>query len=411
MTGNGERRITRGAAAAGLAATVLLATALGGADASSGRDASDAEGPLDLARGELSQQKRKLTIRIATYDTAPPMSKLSRFPSRVGSDGERYLCLAVRGYRMGRQVLCPGGEVTRGRVTVGRSRYDDDGDTTRNGTLRARIRRPDARTITLSFRFADAGLRAGRIRWALFSGWSGPECLLAVTDPRCRDRLPDVGAVTARILRLRRVGCTRDEDALNKHGPRRKRRVALTFDDGPSGYTGKVLRILNRYRAKGTFFVVGDQIPGRTRVLRRALRRGHELANHSMHHSRLPSRSDIRRTSRKIKVTTGFRPCLFRPPYGALSPSVVHGARAAGASTILWDVDTGDWTTPGSGAIYRRAVHAQSGSIVLMHDGGGPRGQTVSALPAILRNLRSRGYRMVTVTKLLGERFRWREVG
>jgi peptidoglycan/xylan/chitin deacetylase (PgdA/CDA1 family) len=75
---------------------------------------------------------------------------------------------------------------------------------------------------------------------------------------------------------------------------------------------------------------------------------------------------------------------------------------------VLWNIDTVDWSTPGTGAIIARASAAGAGSIVLMHDGGGPRGQTVAALPQIISNLRSRGLRLVTVTKLLGNRFFYR---
>ena len=76
-------------------------------------------------------------------------------------------------------------------------------------------------------------------------------------------------------------------------------------------------------------------------------------------------------------------------------------------STVIWDVDPKDWSQPGSGAIYSRVVAgAHPGAIIVMHDGGGPRGQTVAALPRIIAELQSRGYDLVTVTKLLGERFR-----
>jgi peptidoglycan/xylan/chitin deacetylase (PgdA/CDA1 family) len=116
-------------------------------------------------------------------------------------------------------------------------------------------------------------------------------------------------------------------------------------------------------------------------------------------------------TSNRIKEATGFRPCLFRPPYGAYDSRVVSDARSLGMTTVNWDVDPTDWTTPGSEAIYQRVVsHVQPGSIVLMHDGGGNRSQTVAALPRIIQNLKGRGYHFSTVSQMLGQRTIWEPV-
>ena len=105
-----------------------------------------------------------------------------------------------------------------------------------------------------------------------------------------------------------------------------------------------------------------------------------------------------------IRDTTRFKPCLFRPPYGAIDGRLAAEAGAQKMKSILWDVDTNDWRTPGSGSIYSSIVSAGSGSIVLMHDGGGYRSQTVAALGPAISNLKRRGYRLVTVSKLLGNR-------
>jgi peptidoglycan/xylan/chitin deacetylase (PgdA/CDA1 family) len=117
-------------------------------------------------------------------------------------------------------------------------------------------------------------------------------------------------------------------------------------------------------------------------------------------------------TNRRIKAASGFEPCLFRPPGGAFNSRVVSDARRLGMTTVIWDVDPADWSRPGTSAIYSRVVSAtRPGSIVIMHDGGGDRSQTVAALPRIIRTLRHRGYSFVTVTKLLGNHFVWRPVG
>jgi len=195
----------------------------------------------------------------------------------------------------------------------------------------------------------------------------------------------------------------------NRNGPRSRKRIALTFDDGPSGYTGRVIDILNRYRADGTFFVVGRNIPGRTRLLRRMHTGGHEIGNHSLNHETGGASSySLHETERRIRAATGFEPCLYRPPGGYASPATTRTAWGMGMSNILWDVDPQDWRQPGSGYIYSHVVgHARSGSIVLLHDGGGNRSGTVAALDDIIRTLKGRGYKLVTVTELLNERFRW----
>jgi len=166
-----------------------------------------------------------------------------------------------------------------------------------------------------------------------------------------------------------------------------------------------VLSILKHHHAKGTFFEIGQQVSKESAAVVKA---GQELANHSYHHESYPSRSSMAATNSRIKSATGFEPCLFRPPGGAYNSRVVGDARALGMTTVIWNVDPRDWSRPGSDAIYSRVVSAtRPGSIVVMHDGGGDRSQTVAALPRIIKTLRGRGYRMVTVSKLLGQRTIW----
>ena len=113
-------------------------------------------------------------------------------------------------------------------------------------------------------------------------------------------------------------------------------------------------------------------------------------------------------TNSRIRSVSGFTPCLFRPPGGAYNSRVVADAKALGMTTVIWNVDPRDWSTPGSGAIYSRVVSAaRPGAIVIMHDGGGNRSETVAALPRIIRTLRDRGYHLVTVSKLLHQRMIW----
>jgi peptidoglycan/xylan/chitin deacetylase (PgdA/CDA1 family) len=301
------------------------------------------------------------------------------------------------------------------------------------------VRRPGRRSFAATFPFPQAGLRVGRFTWRVVSGWGDPSCRpeseeppvdpeeppvdpddplpdgplplprSADRRPPCVDAEPNRGRYRGVVRRPRIVGCTRDEHMLSTSGPRRSHRVALTFDDGPSSYTGTVLDILEHKHVDATFFVIGDNIPGRTGLLRRMIREGHEIANHSLHHeTNGASAASIRETSARIHSATGFRSCLYRPPGGYRSSGAFSAAWKLGMSNVLWDVDPRDWSQPGSGAIYSRVTSAtRAGSIILLHDGGGDRSQTIAALDDIISNLKNRGYRFVTVSKLLRERYRW----
>lgn len=211
-------------------------------------------------------------------------------------------------------------------------------------------------------------------------------------------------------LRYRPVGCRMTGGAVaHFHGPHR-REVALTFDDGPAPLTLSFVRMLRAQKAVATFFMIGEQVTGGYRkVLREELRDGDALGDHSWSHPDLALSGEVRSqlsgARGAIVTASGYVPCVFRPPYGAFNSSVVRIARSMSLATIVWDVDPRDWALPGTGAI-ESTVLAQTrpGSIVLSHDGGGPRGQTLAAYPHIIAALRRRGYRFVTVPQLLGYR-------
>jgi peptidoglycan/xylan/chitin deacetylase (PgdA/CDA1 family) len=186
----------------------------------------------------------------------------------------------------------------------------------------------------------------------------------------------------------------------------REKLVALTFDDGPSPYTRDVLRQLDRKHVPGTFFVVGEHLDSYGSALRPMVRRGHEVANHSWSHPDLTNlsskgiESQLERTNRGIRRIGGQEPRTFRPPYGALNRRVRRTARREGLRTVLWDVDPSDYYQPSPSTIVSRVVRGVGRrSIVLLHDGGGPRRNTVRAVPRIVSKLRRRGYRFVTVTE------------
>ncbi len=211
-------------------------------------------------------------------------------------------------------------------------------------------------------------------------------------------------------VRYRPVGCAETGPAIvHAHGPNRKV-LALSFDDGPSSLTLRFVRMLHAQKVPATFFMIGDQVSWRYRaLLREELRDGDALGDHSWSHPDLATSGNVRgqlqSTKNAIDMASGYTPCVFRPPYGAIDGAVLGTARALGLATITWNVDPRDWALPGTGAIVGRVLsQVRPGSIVLSHDGGGPRGQTLAAYPTIISALRRRGYRFETVPALLGFR-------
>jgi peptidoglycan/xylan/chitin deacetylase (PgdA/CDA1 family) len=195
------------------------------------------------------------------------------------------------------------------------------------------------------------------------------------------------------------------------HGPDDRPAVALTFDDGPDPqHTPRVLDTLDRYGASATFFCVGAAAHAHPDLLARAADAGHLVANHTWSHPFVPdlSRAELRwqveATSSALTSAAGqaAAPSLVRPPYGAYTPAALRWLAEFGATTVLWDVDTGDWQLPGADAIAEQALRARNGSIVLCHDGGGDRSQTAAAVPRIIEGLLNRGLRLVTVAELAG---------
>jgi peptidoglycan/xylan/chitin deacetylase (PgdA/CDA1 family) len=202
------------------------------------------------------------------------------------------------------------------------------------------------------------------------------------------------------------TGCTHGGRDFRTHGPRGRKRIAIGFDDGPSDYTPKILAVLRRFDSHATFFEIGQEMSGRAAVMKSILAQGNEIGNHTLHHELNPSSGSLAETNRLIRTATGFRPCDFRPPDGAVNQGLIDRAHRERLVTVNWDVDPRDWSDPGVGAIASNVIHnANNGSIVVMHDGGGNRSETVGALPAILSHFRHRGYEFVPVEELLGNRF------
>jgi peptidoglycan/xylan/chitin deacetylase (PgdA/CDA1 family) len=393
-----SRRTTDAAAVLAVCGALALAVAAAPAASQTPRqDRVDTGGPLDIVRARVRQLGQELVLGVRTARRWRP-TQLRRGSGRslcleLVRRGGAAVRVCVRRSHAGRrslvrQSVTPGGRVTSSRALPGAARQSS------------------ASSIAVRFPFADAGLRPGRLRWRVVSSWRGPPCPQPANGPAiCTDSAPNRGLATLRLRRPYLVRCIRRGSSYVTHGSRARRRVALTFDDGPSRYTSGFVRVLRRYDARATFFVIGKQVAGQARTLRRAVRYGNEIANHTWDH-RGASYLQLLATNNAVRRATGFRPCLFRRIAGAIGS--VATARALRMTTVQWDVDPRDWTTPGTGAIVSRVLRAiRPGSIVVMHDGGGPRWQTLTALPSILRALQRRGYRVVTTSELLGNRLVW----
>lgn len=178
---------------------------------------------------------------------------------------------------------------------------------------------------------------------------------------------------------------------------------ALTFDDGPEEpWTGGVLDALAAAGVPATFFVLGSRIAGREAALGRMVDQGCHVEVHSWEHISMPDQppasvgADIRRTADLIAEVTGRPPRFVRPPYGHANGDVIDQIRLSGMAPAFWSVEAADWTTPGTDAIVRDVTAGlDPGAVVLLHDAGGDRSQTVEAVPRIIAFAAGRGLRAV----------------
>lgn len=190
------------------------------------------------------------------------------------------------------------------------------------------------------------------------------------------------------------------------------RLVALTFDDGPwPGQTDAILKILADNQVKATFFMLGIRVRADPEIAKRVAEAGHVIGNHSQSHVLLASanertiRFEMTAGAQSIEQVTGVRPTWFRAPGGSVGPATRARAKALGERIIGWGVDPADWSRPPARFIVRRVMaQMRPGAVVLMHDGGGDRTQTIGALPEIIRQLRAQGYSFVTLDEMYGKR-------
>lgn len=364
---------------------------------------------MALKQVRFEQKLRQAVVEFRVAKPLPRLRKLRRYPGAIDADG-RHMCLVADGPAVRRRLICPGGELRNPRIRVGISRYAKSGRANKLRSTWARVDRPSPRRLRLTVALKSLGMERGRFRYWATSAWRGAACKgPGSRDGSCHSRAPAKRRLKGRVAPVVRSGCTPGKGGVVTRGSTRRKLVALTFDDGPSAYTEGVLRALDRAGAKATFFVLGSLVPGRASVLRKMVAGGHEIANHSWNHEFYSSGSSMARTNSAVRSATGFTPCHFRPPGGAFNSGTVATARAHGMSLVMWNVDTRDWTGLGVGSIISSATSGGRGSIVLMHDGGGPRSATLAAVPHIIEALKKRGYKLVTMTQLLGGRFKLRE--
>lgn len=191
--------------------------------------------------------------------------------------------------------------------------------------------------------------------------------------------------------------------------------IALTFDDGPWPTTNELLDVLKEYDVKATFFTIGEQIADYPDAMKREVKEGHQITTHTWDHASgsgngvdLTLMSPEEQVEEVTKgqeavtsVTGGEAPTAFRAPGGNFHDDIIWNVAPYVSYEIGWNVDTEDWRTPGADVIADRIMSAKSGDIVLMHDGGGPRTQTIEALKIALPKMIEKGYKFVTIDELL----------
>lgn len=188
------------------------------------------------------------------------------------------------------------------------------------------------------------------------------------------------------------------------------KRIAITFDDGPHPYlTESILKTLDKYDVKATFFMVGVNVVNYPDAARAVIAAGHEVGNHTFSHEHMTrlSEAQVQRElglcEDALEELCEYRPHLFRPPEGAVNTYIEHCTERNDYTMILWSLDTRDWENKNAELIVDRVLSSiRAGDIILMHDYIGRASKTPEALEILLPKLLEAGYEPVTVSQLLG---------
>ncbi len=200
------------------------------------------------------------------------------------------------------------------------------------------------------------------------------------------------------------------EQDIHRSVPKAQGMIALTFDDGPHPrYTRQILDILKKEGIKATFFVIGENIGYYDEgIVTEIIKDGHELGNHTFNHEHTKEMSeddfyrDVRACHDLVKEKYGYEMKIFRPPEGYVDEKVKNIARELDYSIIIWSIDTKDWEHVGSDLIVGNIEqNASDGDIILMHDYVSKPNTTIGALERVIKNLKSEGYKFVTVSELI----------
>lgn len=198
-----------------------------------------------------------------------------------------------------------------------------------------------------------------------------------------------------------------------REGSAKTKKVALTFDDGPdSVYTEQIMDILKEHNIKATFFLIGKRAQLFPDVVKRMVSEGHIVGNHSMTHANIAKLNkqqvikEILDAEKVLKDLAGYRPALFRSPYGSIKADQVKDVGAYDYKVIAWNVDSLDWKSLSAEQVkYNILENAKEGSIILQHSSGSAEEDltgSVAALPEVIRILKNDGYKFVTIPELLG---------
>ncbi len=373
--------------------------------------AKPAPQPLQVSSSTFTQNAQQLSWAV---QLTRPFS-----PGALAHDG-RSLCLLIE--RSGGTPIAqvcvagpkPGARAPRVTVasikgkSIGRPRF-----------ATAKVTRKSSSQLTATFLPASIGIGYKSTRWQVSSTLNSPPCAVKGRGGiACQTLFPSRPAL-ARFQVPKLIGCVPSGARFVTAGPSNEGKViALTFDDGPWVQTPQFLNVLEHYHVHATFFEIGENIPTYGEggaIERRMLADGDMIGDHTWNHADVSgggtfARDEIVRAAAAIKSAThGFEPCLFRAPGGAVSSALFSVASSLGFKTIQWDIDPRDWSRPGTASIENTVLgNAHPGAIVLQHDGGGDRSETLAALPDEIKTLRRRGYRFVTITQLFGMRLLYR---
>jgi len=363
--------------------------------------------PLQVSAASLAQDGQDLVWQV---ELTQPFS-----PGQLTRD-HRSLCLVIE---QGASVsVCVAGPA-RGAHTPSLVEVAGAGGGAAHAVA-ATVTRASDRELTASFLPSSIGLGYRGVRWQVVSSLVAPGCTPVVSGtPGCTLLFP----AEPSPLRLHTpvlVGCVASGPDWVFNGPPHVREIALTFDDGPwwEPPTVDFVRELARLHVPATFFEIGEHIPTydpHGTIERQMLADGDMIGDHTWSHpdmvglSAAEQRREIALAAEEIRKVTGFEPCLFRTPDGAVEPSLLTLARSMGFTTIQWDIDPRDWALPGENEIVDNVLaNAHNGAIVEEHFGGGPRYETLDALPEEVAGLRKRGYQLVTLTQMLGYKLVYR---